>query len=308
MNQLINFDDCEPAFRFYGGAEKKGAIIYNGKNYLLKFPKSPKIKNDLNSSYTNNVFSEYICCHIIHTLNIPVQNTLLGTKNGKIVVACEDFTSENEKLYEFFKFENSYLEKDSNSKHTELYDALEIIDNHERILNKSEYKKYFWDMFVVDAFIGNFDRHTGNFGFLVNEKEHITKPSPIYDCGSCMYPALSDDVLSGILVSEEEINMRIYDFPNSSFTINKQKINYYDFMINSDLSEFKEAVLRIVPNIDLNKIDDIIDETPELSNVRNKFYKTMIRERYEKILLPVYRKIYEKEILDLTDEDELGRK
>ena len=28
----------------------------------------------------------------------------------------------------------------------------------------------FWDMFIIDALIGNHDRHNGNWGFLLNKK------------------------------------------------------------------------------------------------------------------------------------------
>ena len=45
-------------FRLYGGANgNKIGIIYNGENYMLKFP--PKaIKNEI-LSYTNSCISEY---------------------------------------------------------------------------------------------------------------------------------------------------------------------------------------------------------------------------------------------------------
>ena len=42
MNQLINFDDCEPAFRFYGGAEKSRTLIKT-----LKCEKSDQIKGGI---------------------------------------------------------------------------------------------------------------------------------------------------------------------------------------------------------------------------------------------------------------------
>ena len=36
---------------------------------------------------------------------------------------------------------------------------------------KKELEAYFWDMFVVDAFIGNWDRHNGNWGFLYSQEK-----------------------------------------------------------------------------------------------------------------------------------------
>jgi len=47
----------------------------------------------------------------------------------------------------------------------------EIIDNHKLIKDKAQIRSQFWDMFVVDAFLGNKDRHLGNWGLLRNRWE-----------------------------------------------------------------------------------------------------------------------------------------
>ena len=52
--------------------------------------------------------------------------------------------------------------------------------------------------------------------------------------------------------------------------------------------------MRIVPLIDLNKINNIIEQTPEISEIRKEFYEKIIKERYEKILLKAYTKIKER--------------
>ena len=36
----------------------------------------------------------------------------------------------------------------------------------------------------------------------------------------------------------------------------------------------------------MDVFNDVIDNTPRLSEIRGIFYKTMIRERFEKIILP----------------------
>ena len=36
-------------------------------------------------------------------------------------------------------------------------------------------RDFFWDMFIADAFIGNWDRHNGNWGFLYNEQNDSMK-------------------------------------------------------------------------------------------------------------------------------------
>lgn len=39
------------------------------------------------------------------------------------------------------------------------------------------------------------------------------------------------------------------------------------------------ALKRILPRIDMNKIDLLIDETPFISDLQKRFYKTMLAER-----------------------------
>ena len=93
-----------PAISFYAGANgAKIAVIYDGEQYMLKFPAlAPKNKE---LSYANSCISEYIGCHIFNSVGIAAQETLLGIyrKNGaeKIVVACKDFTSPGIVLQDF---------------------------------------------------------------------------------------------------------------------------------------------------------------------------------------------------------------
>ena len=76
--------------RMYGGASgNKISIIYQGENYMLKFPPKPTRNPDM--SYANSCISEYVACHVFETLGIPTQKTLLGTYGDKITVACKDF-------------------------------------------------------------------------------------------------------------------------------------------------------------------------------------------------------------------------
>lgn len=44
------------------------------------------------------------------------------------------------------------------------------------------------------------------------------------------------------------------------------------------------ALKRIFPLINLEKINNIIDNTPSISDIRKEFYKKIINERYNKIL------------------------
>ena len=153
--------------------EVQKKILYESKEYLLKFPDPIReIGNSL--SYMNNQFSEYIGCHIFESVGIKVQNTILGEyidgHKDKVVVACEDFTDKEHVLIEFTKLANSVTKID-NKFTCRIEDVYSVIENNNIIQNKNEIINSFWDMFVVDALIGNPDRHLDNWGVLYNTKE-----------------------------------------------------------------------------------------------------------------------------------------
>lgn len=64
---------------------------------------------------------------------------------------------------------------------TDLCGVLTVIDE-QTLFNKDILKKFFWQMFIVDSFVGNFDRHNGNWGFLINKGTNKVEIAPIFDC------------------------------------------------------------------------------------------------------------------------------
>lgn len=293
---MINFTNCSKNYKYYSGADRKISITYNNKNYLLKFPNYAKDNKE--ASYTNNVFSEYIGCHIFNIIGIKAQETILGKyyyEDGteKDVVACLDFNTNDLKLTEFSNFQNSYIEiSNSTGKvNNDLNEIIETLNNHPDLYNREEIKEKFWDMFIIDALLGNFDRHSGNWGFLIDEKNKKIEFSPIYDCGSCLYHQLLDSQMKDILNSEEEIDKRIYIFPNSALKINNNKINYFSFISSLENDSCNKALIRIFPKINLNKINELIDSILEISDIRKRFYKKLLEERYDKIIKYSYDKL-----------------
>lgn len=287
-NSIVDFTDIienNPSFRAYSGANgvKKG-ILYNGKPYMLKITHRNK-----DSKYTNSILSEYICSKIFSILGFSVQEVILGKimDNGKekLCVACKDFKEKGEYLYEFLSIKNSLLKDgSSNGSGTELSEILSTI-KEQKFINKSEVIKFFWDMFIVDSYLGNFDRHNGNWGFLVNENTKSTRIAPVYDCGSCLYPTATDDDLILFSNSKEEMNKRIYTFPTSAIRLEDKKINYFDFLSSTDNIHCIDSLKRMTSIISAKEIEveNLIESLP-ISNIRATFYKTILKERKEKIL------------------------
>lgn len=284
---MIDFTNCEiNKFRYYGGKNGgKICIIYNDEEYMLKFP-APK-EDGMEHIYSNNCISEHIACQIIKTLGLKVQDTILGKYNSqsgeKIVVACKDFTSYGKVFKQFAELKNSQIETSKNGYGTELLEVLETIEE-QQVYDVKELKEFFWNMFIADSLVGNFDRHNGNWGFLIDEKSQTIEIAPIYDCASCLYPQLTDERIQEIINDEKEIDARVYTFPTSALKENDRKINYFDYISSLKNKDCNDALLRITPLVNIEKINKIIDETQEISETRKEFYKKIINERYEKIL------------------------
>ena len=290
----MDFSNCKRIInKAYSGANgKKISVLFEGKQYMLKFPPSGYNK-PTELSYTNSCFSEHIGSNIFNICGIKAQNTMLGkyeiNRKIKIVCACEDFTAEGSILYDFCSIKNTIIDSEHEGAGTELIDILETIEK-QQFLNSEYLLQFFWDMFIIDALIGNFDRHNGNWGFLYNPLEHVSEIAPVFDCGSCLLPQADEKVMDKVLSNEDELNSRIYRFPTSAIHYNGKKINYYDFLCSMINEDCNKALKRMLTKIDLSRINSFIDNDYYLTEKQKAFYKYYIQQRYEKILLAAYRK------------------
>ncbi|MCM1122894.1 MAG: HipA domain-containing protein [Clostridium sp.] len=289
---MVDFTECRRIFaKAYNGANgKKIAVEYAGEQYMLKFPASGKEK-PTELSYTNSCISEHIASSVFNMLGISAQQTLLGIYrvNGKekIVCACKDFTAGGKILYDFCSIKNSVIDSEHNGSGTELADILETIEK-QQFVNPAMLLGHFWNVFVVDALLGNFDRHNGNWGFLVDPVSQTAELAPVYDCGSCLLPQADEKVMLRVLENEAELNARVYQFPTSAIKQTDRKINYHDFLMNPGYQECDEALLRIVPRIDIGEITAFVEQVQSISELQKRFYKTYLSARYDKMIKPAY--------------------
>ena len=297
---LDNFNNYEiNRFKYYDGRNGNKICLLDeyGTKYMLKTP-PVKNKNTKDKYYTNGCISEHIGCLIFKCLGFNTQDTKLGiyTVDGKdkLCVLCKDFETDNKKLFKFAEIKNGIVSSSENGFGVELSSVLEAIEEQENI-NPSILKSFYWDMFITDAFLGNFDRHNGNWGLLLDDVNKTSEIAPIYDCCSCLYPALTDEEMKKILNDPKEIEARIYVFPNSILKINDKKINYFNYISSLENKDCNEGLKRIGRRIDLDEINKIIDEVEGISDIRKEFYKTMLKLRKEKIIDYSLNLLYEKE-------------
>lgn len=290
---MIDLTNCKEIVNTFGGSEKKMAVLYNDKKYMVKFPDPVREKNN-DLSYMNNQFSEHIGCKIFQSIGINAQNTFLAKfteKDGKtkIVVACEDFCVGEKHLSEFSKLLLS--DRSSNQKRKiSIEDVMTAIDNipvlNEKKGLNTELKSKFWDMFVVDGLIGNNDRHLDNWGVVFSDNK--IDFAPIYDCGSALSPLLSDELMKTALEDPTELKSIEFNI-HSVYSYKGERVLYHSIFKNPPVG-LKAAIARIVPRIDMNKIYKIVNNVEDMSDTRKKYLNKALTLRYDKILLPALKK------------------
>lgn len=271
----------------YGGSEKKRTILLDdGNKYLLKFP-DPAREMRSQLSYINNAISEYLGCKIAKSLDLPVQEVILGeyvdekTGKTKLACACQDLRGPGEIMHEIDKLELEALE--TNKKTT--FKEIEKIINSINGLDTEIAINFFYDMFILDALIGNTDRHNGNWAVLSNANGDV-HICPIYDCGSSFSPLLHDNQFDKINIQNTALS--IY-----SVIVDEKgnRLSYQDCLTGGNNAKINEALQRIFPKINLDTIRDIIDNTPGISDKRKFFYNQLINIRYEKQFIPALENI-----------------
>ena len=285
---MIDFTECPRiAGRAYNGANgKKIAVEYNGEAWILKFPPNVASKpNEL--SYSNSCISEHLGSTIFRLIGIDAQETMLGIHvNGKtkVVCACKDFTTPTTRLYDFCSIKNTVIDSETGGTGTELSDVLKTIEL-QGFMDPVIVLERFWQMFVVDAFLGNFDRHNGNWGFLTDMLTGESRLVPVFDCGSCLLPQADNVIMKKCLDNPDEMNARIFTFPASMLKVENRKINYYEFLHGTNLpSELTQALQELQPKIKSLDVESIVLATPSLTPLQQDFYTNYLNRRREILL------------------------
>lgn len=300
--KLVDFNLYQQNQRMYGGtAGRKMGITYDGKEFLLKFPgnlKEQQMKN-INLSYSNSPVCEYIGSKIYEIIGLSVHNTILGIRNEKVVVACEDFLKDGDRLYEFDKikvtFEPHFLDSNGNETNgvgVDLYEIMMTIKEHPFLQDISGVQEHFWNMFVIDALIGNTDRNNSNWGIIVR-KDGKKEIAPVYDNGNCLNNKWDDEKMKVVLEDAKMLEAEAYKARRCIFELKGRKVNPYQIIEGMEYLECSEAVRKLIPRLGcaMDKIESMIDEIPVLTEVQKRFFNELIKFRYENVLLPVYEKL-----------------
>lgn len=284
----MDFTKFELSNKQYGGSERKIGLTDGSDFYMIKFRK----KSDFGLKY--NHVSEFIGSHIFELLGFNTHKTALGYYKNEEVVACKDFNENGCQFVPFNDVGESSIEMDKEVYQYSYEDIVSMLKANKKLTNVEETVNLFFETYIVDALIGNFDRHGGNWGFLKRDNKYFL--APIFDNGSCLYPSLIDEEeIKRIISDENEINERVYTFPTSQIQLNNKKSSYFDVISSLKFEGINNALKTVYQRIDLGKINLLIDNTSFISETRKEFYKLMIKERYNKIIKYSYDLLMRKE-------------
>lgn len=273
--------------KIYSGAEKKIGITIDGIDFILKFQKKSAF------GFRNNHISEYLGCRIMESMGFNVQETHLGTFEGNQVVAIRDFVNKGEQFVAFNDLGESSIEEDREKFQYSYEDIIEILKINNKLDDPNITIKQFWELYLLDALLGNFDRHGGNWGFIKRDNKYSL--APIFDNGSCLFPNLIDeDKMIEIMNNQSETEQRILTFPTSQILLKGKKSSYYEVINSLSFEECNQALIKIYKKFDSHVINSIINKTDFINKTQKEFYQYIIQKRFEYIIKSSYERLIRK--------------
>lgn len=284
MITAIDFSEYKLNGKYYGGSERKEGISIDGEDYMIKFQKQTAFGK------RNNHISEFLGSHIFEICGVEAHKTYLGYRAGEEVVACKDFNIQGRQFVPFNDVGESTLDQDKETYQYDYEDIMQMLRDNSKLTNVQETISMFWRIYIIDALLGNFDRHGANWGFIKENNRYTL--APVFDNGSCLFPNLVDEAeMKEIMKSEEETDKRIYRFPTSQVKLNGKKSSYFEVIHSLQFEECNDALRYIMSQLDMAEVEKLIEETPLISKIQKAFYKHILMARYNKILLSSYEKM-----------------
>jgi hypothetical protein len=276
---LINFSQCRKIPFEYGGLTcQKQCILYRGEPYMLKLPFSLSGKG--NQVDVGIAVREYLGSQIYASLGISVHETLLGTFNGLVVVACHHMQRTGEAFIDFSTLKTDYLRAqvtdEEQPKSKDLRDTLEIVGGHPWLVAAGGAVERFWDMFVIDLIIDNFDRNNSNWGILTDQRTF--RLTPVFDNGSC-FGQLQGKPAKGSPIRGARARHLLYA---------GHDLTAFDLMQQHGIRACDLALSRIVERLDMSAIEALIVELESerlLTPTQGAAYRATLGDNIETCLL-----------------------
>lgn len=156
---------------------------------------------------------------------------------------------------------------------------------------REELEERFWDMFIVDAYIGNSDRNNGNWG-IIRDQDGNKRLAPVYDNGNSFNNKWDDTKIHDVLLDEKMMEIEGYKGRRCIFENQGKRINPYHYVAKTEEPLCLKELMKIVPLIQTKEcfINNLVDELPNkcANSERKQFFKQILQIRMEKVLIPAY--------------------
>ncbi len=255
-SSLHDFSQQDLKVSVYDGAAEKRTMYLGDRRYMVKFGYTLD-EDKLNSSrtaYINTPVNEFIGSSVFAAAGFDTQKVLLGTYRGHSVVACEDFMQDRgpgDRLIHFKQLEISMPGESGRSKARPEWDFVRhvIEDSPDLDALRGRTMERFLRMTCVDALIGNFDRHSNNWGFITDARSNIIDLAPIYDCGSSLVPHLSEDEMRARLADPSLMREANLTSPTMSMNVHGKRRKYAYFLLSDQARDFRRELIDLWPRI-----------------------------------------------------------
>ncbi|MFC5471940.1 phosphatidylinositol kinase [Cohnella suwonensis] len=217
-----------------------------------------------------------------------LSHEFLGT--GIYGALCKSFLNEGEEVLiegadMIMDFDVTYDRKKLRG-NTEIY----RYDLLNRLFNKHGFESKLHEMILLDAILGNTDRHQDNFGIIRNERNKEIRMAPIYDNSSSLGRELPVERIKQLLSSQEMFDSYI----RRSKTLikigsidNIKKVSCIDLLGHA--LEQKPQIKNLIQKLEQLTDEDtnnIVQNVPDevMSEVQKEFVSRILRTRRDIIL------------------------
>lgn len=283
---LENYDNYRLFNLSFSGVVPKICCENNGKLFIVKSDNPGEYK----------CISEYLASKLASILGLECQKVSLGFRNGLLSCGIELFNNGSSIIHHYYDVNDSSLDSidlDARELPYTLEFIFKVLSTYKSIeITNEEIISNFITMCIFDCLIGNYDRHWGNWGFIGRNKD--CSICPLFDNGSSLYPKLTIEEISNIMLGGKELYQSIYEFPKSQIRRTKKKKFLYKDLMECLVSlgykkEFKEFINRFESNKDsINNLfkDPILESV--VSKERLEFLNYMVNARFELLIKDVF--------------------
>lgn len=117
-------------------------------------------------------------------------------------------------------------------------------------------------------------------------------------CGSYLHALFSEDKKKFLFQDKSEMKNVAFNI-KSAYSMNGKRI-FYSEIFKNPTNDLINAMIRVVPKINMNTINCIIDETPSITEVDKSFFKESIQIRKNLILDKAYNELMKNRIAQGT--------